>query len=154
MNSGFIEINKEKMTSGSTQTSSICGIVDIDSEKQEVYSDMPTSKASVSTKEQFATNESLIHLEEHKDQTCEFKNSNFFVRISESGEPLWSKISKEEAAQASGNGSRESLRKNLFNTNIDSGTFNPYAFCGLARNAAKCYSLQNGNIVVRFRELS
>ncbi|KAH6822628.1 hypothetical protein C2S53_020748, partial [Perilla frutescens var. hirtella] len=89
-----------------------------------------------------------------------FKNSHFFARISESDEPLWSERSAQEACFKLMETSKERLSGDssetaqiLKNNNptsvvIDRGQLHSPTSGGIARGAAKCFSLSNGDIVV------
>ena len=121
-----------------------------------------------SEKEVISVTESLLRMEDHKHQTEtlleRFRNSNFFVRIAESDEPLWSKrnvadlpSSNSERAGVSFHSknaeSRKTSRSNLLNAVIDRGSFDGNTSGGVARNTIRCCSLRNGDIVVRSQEL-
>ncbi|MED6134707.1 hypothetical protein PIB30_039543 [Stylosanthes scabra] len=88
--------------------------------------------------------ESLLRMEVHKRQTAlllqRFENSHFFVRISESDEPLWSKRSSSENSSSSDVSSVSAI--------IDRGNFDANISGGVARNSVKCFALPNGDIVV------
>ncbi|KAL6562549.1 hypothetical protein OROGR_003556 [Orobanche gracilis] len=111
-----------------------------------------------------STGESLLRMEEHRRQTEQllqrFKNSHFFVRIAESDEPLWSKRGAQETCLKSSGAYEEQLTEespetattmknaNSISALIDRGYFDARTSGGLARGAAKCKSLSNGDIVV------
>lgn len=111
-----------------------------------------------------STGESLLRMEDHKRQTEQllrrFENSHFFVRIAESNEPLWSKRIVGETYSESPTASEEQLavdfsetatatkKKKPVSASIDRGKFDSRTSGGLARGAAKCCSLSNGDIVV------
>lgn len=113
-----------------------------------------------------STGESLLRMEDHKRQTEQllrrFENSHFFVRIAESNEPLWSKRIVGETYSESPTASEEQLavdfsetatatkKKKPVSATIDRGKFDSRTSGGLARGAAKCCSLSNGDIVVCF----
>lgn len=113
-----------------------------------------------------STGESLLRMEDHKRQTEQllrrFENSHYFVRIAESNEPLWSKRVVGESYSESPSASEEQLavdfsetaittkKKNPVSASIDRGKFDSRTSGGLARGAAKCCSLSNGDIVVCF----
>ncbi|KNA22632.1 hypothetical protein SOVF_032600 [Spinacia oleracea] len=104
-----------------------------------------------------SASESYLRMENHRRQVQtllqRFKDSHFFVRISEAGELLWSDRSTSEAPETEDDadsmennkaaGSRTSI-----SAVIDSGRFDARASGGVARNSVKCYSLANGDIVV------
>ncbi|KAJ0981708.1 hypothetical protein J5N97_009963 [Dioscorea zingiberensis] len=107
--------------------------------------------------------ETFLRMEDHKHQTetllARFRNSNFFVRIAGSDEPLWSKRSKLESSslsseisegrsQLNDSGTRKISKGNLQSAVIDRGSFDAIASGGIARDNIKCYSLSNGDIVV------
>ncbi|KAL6513857.1 hypothetical protein OROHE_019313 [Orobanche hederae] len=110
-----------------------------------------------------STGESLLRMEEHRRQTKQllqrFKNSHFFVRIAESDEPLWSKRGAQETCLKSSGAYEEQLtgessetattmkKMNSISALIDRGYFDARTSGGLARGAAKCESLSNGDIV-------
>ncbi|XP_058777250.1 uncharacterized protein LOC131651609 isoform X1 [Vicia villosa] len=101
-----------------------------------------------------------LHMEVHKRQTAlllqKFENSHFFVRISESNEPLWSKRSSVESF--SNSSETHSLKAPTIKTKdnalpsigtvIDKGNFDATVCGGTARNSVKCFALPNGDIVV------
>ncbi|KAF6156227.1 hypothetical protein GIB67_030230 [Kingdonia uniflora] len=110
-----------------------------------------------------STSESILRMEDHRKQTEAqleiFKNSHFFVRIAESNEALWSKRSAHQPSVASetvgdkviGNeaGARYTSKTDThLNAFIDKGSFDASVSGGVARNAIKCCSLSNGDIVV------
>ncbi|KAK9093393.1 hypothetical protein Syun_028304 [Stephania yunnanensis] len=103
--------------------------------------------------------ESLLRMEGHRKQTesqlARFKNSHFFVRITESEEPLWSKKSSSESSSGTADhvGDRTRVKNSSdndgnVNSYIDRGSFDATISGGVARNAVKCCSLPNGDIVV------
>ncbi|PKA52281.1 hypothetical protein AXF42_Ash010177 [Apostasia shenzhenica] len=108
---------------------------------------------------------SLLQKEGHKQQIKtlleRFMLSNFFARIAESDEPLWSKRFLVEPSSINSDivegkfhSNDETLRKecsSFFSAFIDQGSFVSSASGGVARDTAKCYSLSNGDIVVRLR---
>ncbi|MBA0751650.1 hypothetical protein Gogos_000561, partial [Gossypium gossypioides] len=109
-----------------------------------------------------SASESFLRMEDHRRQTetllKRFKNSHFFVRIAESGEPLWSKKgASEKASELSEMDSRQSIAnetnnaaKNISRQNavIDRGNFDANVSGGVARDSIKCCSLSSGDIVV------
>lgn len=90
--------------------------------------------------------ESLIRMEDHRNQTeilmKRFRNSEFFVRISESDEPLWS---KRNVPTRNHIGSKKTS-----NAVVDGEIYDGNASGGMSRNIVKCCSLRNGDIVVCF----
>ncbi|KAM0892280.1 hypothetical protein ACQ4PT_025862 [Festuca glaucescens] len=115
-----------------------------------------SDNASPSTQDVLET-ESLLRMEDHKQQIEnmleKFKRSNYFVRIAESDEPLWSK--KRVAATKTANeqsysdnlGNNMASRSNAYNTISDKGFFDG-STSGVTRDTARCYALHNGDIVV------
>ncbi|KAA3488279.1 Heat-inducible transcription repressor HrcA [Gossypium australe] len=109
-----------------------------------------------------SASESFLRMEDHRRQTetllKRFKNSHFFVRIAESGEPLWSKKgASEKASESSEMDSRQSIAnetknaaKNITRQNavIDRGNFDANVSGGVARDSIKCCSLSSGDIVL------
>ncbi|XP_073109692.1 uncharacterized protein [Elaeis guineensis] len=104
---------------------------------------------------------SLLRMEDHKQQTENllerFKNSNFFVRVARSGEPLWCKRNVAEQSLANSDVAGRSFQSiggslntstSLLNAVVDKGNFDGNTSGGLARDTVKCYSLCNGDIVV------
>ncbi|KAK8522944.1 hypothetical protein V6N12_056636 [Hibiscus sabdariffa] len=109
-----------------------------------------------------SASESFLRMEDHRRQTetrlKRFKNSHFFVRIAESGEPLWSKncasgtaseSSEMVSQQPIANETKKTV-KNISTRNaiIDRGNFDANVSGGVARDSIKCCSLSNGDIVV------
>ncbi|OMO90287.1 hypothetical protein CCACVL1_07423 [Corchorus capsularis] len=105
-----------------------------------------------------SASESLLRMEDHRRQTetllKRFKNSHFFVRIAESGEPLWSKKGSFESSEMDSEQSTANEIKNTakntssLNAVIDRGNFDANVSGGVARDTVKCCSLSNGDIVV------
>lgn len=119
------------------------------------------SEEKIDLRKDISVSESLLRMEDHKRQTetllHRFKNSHFFVRIAESGEPLWSKKSDPEmsleSAEVESQKSITSGKKTAKNMSgvaavIDKGDFDANLSGGVARNIVKCCSLSNGDIVV------
>lgn len=115
-------------------------------------------------KEDISATESLLRMEDHKHQTEtlleRFRNSNFFVRIAESDEPLWSKRNAADPSSSNSEGAggsfhsknaepRKTSRSNFLNAVIDRGSFDGNTSGGVARHTIRCCSLCNGDIVVR-----
>ncbi|XP_057810883.1 uncharacterized protein LOC131025233 [Salvia miltiorrhiza] len=97
----------------------------------------------------------------HTDQLLQrFEDSHFFARIAESNEPLWSERSAQEACfklmetckeKLTGDSSETAQilkNKNPTSVVIDRGELHSPTSGGVARGAAKCFSLSNGDIVV------
>ncbi|KAK8977277.1 hypothetical protein V6N11_021363 [Hibiscus sabdariffa] len=109
-----------------------------------------------------SASESFLRMEDHRRQTethlKRFKNSHFFVRIAESGEPLWSKKGASGAtSESSEMDTQQSIANETKNTAenistqsavIDRGNFNTSVSGGVARDAINCCSLSNGDLVV------
>jgi hypothetical protein len=105
--------------------------------------------------------ESLLRMEDHKQQIentlQRFKRSNFFVRIAESDEPLWSKKrvaatkTASEQSYSDNLGNNTASKSNAYNTISDKGLFDGGTSGGVARDTARCYALHNGDIVVCFQ---
>jgi len=110
------------------------------------------------SKQDILETESLLRMEDHKQQVenmlQKFKRSNFFVRIAESEEPLWSKKrvaaakTADELLYSDNLGNNTASRSNACNTISDRGFFDGSTSGGVARDTARCYALQNGDIVV------
>ncbi|KAF0914639.1 hypothetical protein E2562_030700 [Oryza meyeriana var. granulata] len=127
-------------------------VVEDDMQSVELNGEMSPSKQDI------LETETLLRLEDHKQQIesmlQRFKNSNFFVRIAESDESLWSKkrlaVSKvlEEQSYSDSQENTKASRSNAYNTISDKGVFDGSTSGGVARGTARCYALQNGDIVV------
>lgn len=112
-------------------------------------------KEKFDPKKDVSTSESLLRLEDHKRQTemllQRFEKSHYFVRIAESGEPLWSKKSAlNKPSESSDSDAQMSKTEDVSRLNavIDKGNFDPTVSGGVARNTVKCCSLSNGDLVV------
>ncbi|XWS69764.1 hypothetical protein CRYUN_Cryun04dG0207000 [Craigia yunnanensis] len=119
-------------------------------------------KEKIDRAKDVSASESFLRMEDQRRQTetllKRFKNSHFFVRIAESGEPLWSKKgASQTASESSEMDSQQSIAnetkntaKNIssLNTIIDRGNFDANVSGGVARDTVKCCSLSNGDIVV------
>lgn len=96
--------------------------------------------------------ESILRMEDHKRRTedllTRFQKSHFFVRIAESGEPLWSKKSSLAADVESDEQRKNGKRRPCVSAFVDRGEFDPNVAGGVARSRAKCCALPNGDIVV------
>ncbi|GAV68587.1 hypothetical protein CFOL_v3_12090 [Cephalotus follicularis] len=120
------------------------------------------SKESIDAHKDISTSESILRMEDHKRKTeillQKFKNSHFFVRIAESGEPLWLKKSslgkspesfERDSEKSAASGTRKSEKyKTHLNALIDRGNFDANFSGGAVRNSVKCCSLSNGDIAV------
>ncbi|KAL1539407.1 hypothetical protein AAHA92_28029 [Salvia divinorum] len=98
----------------------------------------------------------------HTDQLLQrFKDSHFFARIAESNEPLWSERSAQDARFKLVENCKEKLigdssdtaqtlktKNSTTSVVIDRGELHSPTSGGVARGAAKCCSLLNGDIVV------
>ncbi|CAK9172207.1 unnamed protein product [Ilex paraguariensis] len=121
-------------------------------------------KGKVNPQKDVFAGESLLRMEDHKRQTetllRSFRNSHFFARIAEADEPLWSKrfapkappeysevVGENFTADGAETG-KTSRKKAPLNAAVDRGSFDTNASGGMARNAVKCCSLENGDIVV------
>ncbi|XP_020081782.1 uncharacterized protein LOC109705460 isoform X1 [Ananas comosus] len=117
-------------------------------------------------KQDISMTESLLRMEDHRQQTENilerFKNSNFFVRIAQSDEPLWSKRSladqsplNQEIAggksRLNDGGHEKASKTGPFSAVVDKGSFDGIKSGGVARDTVRCYSLSNGDIVVILR---
>lgn len=134
-----------------------------DSGDQDNQVDGVMAEEKIDSRKDVTTGESILRMEDHKRQTEQllrkFENSHFFVRIAESNEPLWSKRRVVEPCSESSTAFEEQLledsfetakKKNSVSASIDRGKFDSRTSGGLARGAAKCCSLPNGDIVVCF----
>ncbi|KAL3511169.1 hypothetical protein ACH5RR_030570 [Cinchona calisaya] len=120
------------------------------------------NKDRIDSQNYISAGESLIRMEDHRRQTetllQKFKDSHFFVRIAESDEPLWSKrraplesLDSTEVAEKfniDNSESKTASKKVAVTAIVDRGNCNSSITGGLARNAIKCHSLSNGDIVV------
>ncbi|XP_058008827.1 uncharacterized protein LOC110668471 isoform X2 [Hevea brasiliensis] len=118
------------------------------------------SEKGIDPKKGISASESILRMEDHKRQTeallQRFKNSHFFVRIAESGEPLWSKKGAPDSNSSEmddQNSSQDETKKTANNMSrlgaiIDRGDSDAHASGGAARNSVNCFSLSNGDIVV------
>ncbi|KAL5992179.1 hypothetical protein ACLOJK_013094 [Asimina triloba] len=120
---------------------------------------------TANTNQDISVSESFLRMEDYKQQTesllQRFRNSHFFVRVAESGEPLWSKRNSSELSSpnletmgeknSTGDaGKRATSGKDSHAaTIIDRGNFDAHASGGIARNTVRCCALCNGDIVIR-----
>uniref|UniRef100_M8C055 Uncharacterized protein n=1 Tax=Aegilops tauschii TaxID=37682 RepID=M8C055_AEGTA len=122
------------------------------------------NKVSSPSKQDILETESLLRMEDRKQQIetmlQKFKRSNFFVRIAESDEPLWSKKrvaatkTAEEQLYSDSQGNNTVSRSTAYNTISDKGVFDGSTSGGVARDTVRCYALQNGDIVlIRFKQI-
>ncbi|GLT98363.1 hypothetical protein SLE2022_158710 [Rubroshorea leprosula] len=108
-----------------------------------------------------SASESFLRMEDQRRQTetllQRFKDSHFFVRIAESGEPLWSKKGSQtlsesyamDRQQSTANETQKAVKNmSCLNAVIDRGNFDANVSGGVARDAVRCCSLPNGDIVV------
>ncbi|KAJ8504080.1 hypothetical protein OPV22_004966 [Ensete ventricosum] len=128
--------------------------------RNENNSDTLSAASDLSPKDDISATESLLRMESHKQQTEiileSFKNSNFFIRIIESDEQLWSRRNDPSAMNSEvlgrrshpNNGSKKVPRSNVVGAVVDKGSFDGNTSGGVARDTVKCYSLSNGDIVV------
>ncbi|XP_010549052.1 PREDICTED: uncharacterized protein LOC104820344 [Tarenaya hassleriana] len=109
-------------------------------------------KESLDSRKDVTNGESILRMEDHMRQTEEllrrFQNSHFFVRIAESGEPLWSKKSSLGTGPETDETGKSGKGRPCVSAFIDRGEFDPNAAGGVARSSAKCCALPNGDIVV------
>ncbi|XP_028551048.1 uncharacterized protein LOC110105455 isoform X4 [Dendrobium catenatum] len=114
------------------------------------------------SEQEITVTKSLLQKEGHQQQIEtlleRFRRSNFFVRLAESDEPLWSKRYLAESSSTklemaggishSNYGASKQGYHNLLSTVIDQGSFDCNASGGVARDTIRCYSLSSGDIVV------
>lgn len=118
------------------------------------YHDVELNGEASDSDHDIVETQSLLQMEDHKKQIepilRRFRESNFFVRIAESDEPLWSKkrLTATTMADEGSQGNSKASWSNVYNTISDKGIFDGSTSGGVARDTAKCYSLQNGDIVV------
>ncbi|CAD6265502.1 unnamed protein product [Miscanthus lutarioriparius] len=120
------------------------------------YQDVELNGEGCPSEHDILETQSLLQMEDHKQQIehmlQRFRESNFFVRIAEPDEPLWSKkrvtatTTAEDWSDSQGNS--KTSRSNVYNTISDKGIFYGITSGGVARDTVKCYSLQNGDIVI------
>ncbi|XP_059655917.1 uncharacterized protein LOC132302927 isoform X2 [Cornus florida] len=158
---------KKQNGSVENETNSASESVDVSADGQEMDQNSETnsvSKDKIDPQKDISDGESLLRMEDHKRRTetllRRFRNSHFFVRLAELDEPLWSKRSDLEASpesfemvseklNADSAGTRKTAKtRTHLNMVIDRGNFDASVSGGLARNAVKCSSLSNGDIVV------
>lgn len=109
-------------------------------------------KESLNSQKDVSDGESILRMEDHKrlteDLLSRFQKSHFFVRIAESGEPLWSKKSSMVADTKLDEQRKSRKRRPCVSAFVDRGDFDPNVAGGVARSKAKCCALPNGDIVV------
>ncbi|KAG5566699.1 hypothetical protein RHGRI_002304 [Rhododendron griersonianum] len=156
---------KKQNGNGEYKTHTICENVDSSPDSHDIVQNGENLLAEkIDAQKDISSGESLLRMEDHRRQTQallqRFENSHFFVRISESDEPLWSKRnSPEESLESSemiadkvsadSTGARKTTKsRGSQSVVIDRGNFDARVSGGLARNAVKCCSLSNGDIMV------
>lgn len=109
-------------------------------------------KESFDSQKEESDGESILRMEDHKRRTenllSRFQKSHFFVRIAESGEPLWSKKSSLVSDTEMDEKQRSTKNRPCVSAFVDRGDFDPNVSGGVARSKAKCCALPNGDIVV------
>lgn len=129
---------------------------------QKVENNIETVSAGsvLSPQNDISATESLLRMEQHKQQIesilQSFRNSNFFVRIAEADEQLWSKRNVNSSMNSEvvggkshpNDGSKKVPRCNVVSAIVDKGSFDGITSGGVARNTVRCYSLSNGDVVV------
>ncbi|CAH8260889.1 unnamed protein product [Arabidopsis lyrata] len=109
-------------------------------------------KESLDSQKDLSDGESILRMEDHKRRTedllSRFQKSHFFVRIAESGEPLWSKKSSLVADTDMDEKRKSTKSRPCVSAFVDRGDFDPNVAGGVARSKAKCCALPNGDIVV------
>ncbi|KAL5724684.1 hypothetical protein ACHQM5_007911 [Ranunculus cassubicifolius] len=120
-------------------------------DNSETSAEALSTRSRIDSKVDISASESLLRMEDYRKQTEtqleRFKNSHFFVRIAESDEPLWSKRSTQESSTSSSL-ARDKFPATEANAYIDRGSFDANVSGGVARDAVKCCSLPNGDIVM------
>lgn len=123
--------------------------------------DQNESSVNLDPEQDITVTKYLLQKEGHKQKTEtlleSFRRSNFFVRIADSDEPLWSKRSahalstKPEMTRGkvhSDVGISKEEHHHFISAVIDQGSFDCSASSGVARNNVRCCSLPSGDIVV------
>lgn len=109
-------------------------------------------KESLDSQKDVSDGETILRMEDHQRQTedllSRFQKSHFFVRIAESGEPLWSKKSSLDSETEIDVTKKSGKRRPCVSAFVDRGEFDPNVAGGVARSRAKCCALPNGDIVV------
>ncbi|XP_072988612.1 uncharacterized protein [Typha latifolia] len=150
---------KNQLENLPSKSDSISEQGDVNGTYRESAEQSTESNGQMDPRQDISATESLLRMEDHKQQTEDilerFRNSNFFVRIAQSDEPLWSKRNPVESSSvafgmAGGNdgGCEKALSNNTYNAVVDKGSFDGNTSGGVARDSLRCYSLCNGDIVV------
>ncbi|XP_050237601.1 uncharacterized protein LOC126687200 [Mercurialis annua] len=110
-------------------------------------------KPEIDSQKDISASESFLRMEDHKRQTetllQRFRNSHFFVRIADAGEPLWSKRGSFDSKSSEMDGQNSTADDmSRIVALIDRGNFDANVSGGAARNSVNCFSLPNGDIVV------
>uniref|UniRef100_A0A0D3FDY2 Uncharacterized protein n=1 Tax=Oryza barthii TaxID=65489 RepID=A0A0D3FDY2_9ORYZ len=128
--------------------------------KQETQVISPFRIAAVMSKNgnslQYSTNKSSHATENGDSNVKNGENGSQVVEddMQKSDEPLWSNkklaVSKvpEEQSYSDNQENNKGSRSNAYNTISDKGVFDGSTSGGIARGTARCYALQNGDIVV------
>lgn len=139
--------------------SSVSALGEVSSDSQVIgLNGNGASKQKTDPQGDISASKSFLRMEDYKRQTemllQRFKNSHFFVRIAESGEPLWSRKSAldQEYSEMDSQNKPQRTKKTADNTFhlsalIDRGNFDANVSGGAARNGVSCCSLSNGDIV-------
>ncbi|XP_061975458.1 uncharacterized protein LOC133697110 isoform X2 [Populus nigra] len=140
--------------------SSVSALGEVSSDSQVIgLNGNGASKQKTDPQGDISASKSFLRMEDYKRQTemllQRFKNSHFFVRIAESGEPLWSRKSAldQEYSEMDSQNKPQRTKKTADNTFhlsalIDRGNFDANVSGGAARNGVSCCSLSNGDIVL------
>ncbi|WOL16085.1 hypothetical protein Cni_G24867 [Canna indica] len=156
------DIETLNITSGPVSPSRVVSSITegISRQRLENNSENISSANTLSTEDDISATASLLRRECHKQQTEiileSFRNSYFFVRITEADEQLWSKKSAASSMNSavgrernhSSGGSKRIPRSNVVSAVIDKSRFDGNTSGGMARDTTKCCSLSNGDIVV------
>ncbi|KAL0717370.1 hypothetical protein Bca4012_066692 [Brassica carinata] len=142
---------QRKLSDSGTSTPSGDGETSPDGQFATQNGDSPGKESSDSHKD-VSDGESILRMEDHKRRTedllSRFQESHFFVRIAESGEPLWSKKSSLVGDTELDEKRRSGKKRPCVSAFVDRGDFDPNVAGGVARSKAKCCALPNGDIVV------
>lgn len=125
------------------------------------------SQDSCKNGSKLSAGETLLRKESHRKQTetllQKFKNSHYFVRISDSSDQLWSKkgslhVSSEsseiDGRKSSADGANKTPNAvSCTSAVIDTGDFDANASGGICRDYVQCCSLPSGDIVVCFMKI-
>ncbi|KAF8051892.1 hypothetical protein N665_1657s0012, partial [Sinapis alba] len=141
---------QRKLSDNGTSTPSGDGEMSPDGQFATQNGDSP-GKESLDSQKDESDGESILRMEDHKRRTedllSRFQKSHFFVRIAESGEPLWSKKSSLVADTELDEKRRTGKKRPCVSAFVDRGDFDPNVAGGVARSRAKCCALPNGDIV-------